>query len=161
MLLVFYPFYYDTMAVIHRKINWFEYDYEEKKCADLYDRWVIIENVKHIVTITKTPRGVDWYKDNAELLEFIVALERSWELDKVEVTKYVNDYGNITKPWNQPTVWYKTDTCYDNTILCNNNEHDAKTRTFTREPSFSRTRFSSEDLHSQISMNKKNMNKKD
>ena len=136
------------MAVIHRKINWFEYDYEEKKCEDLYDNWVIVERVKHIVTITETPKGVDWYKDNAELLEFIVALERSWELDKVETTKYVNDYGKAPRPWEQPTMRYKTDTCYDNTILCNNNEHDAKTRTFTWKSSYARTKLSSKNLSS-------------
>jgi hypothetical protein len=27
------------MAVTHRKIWWFEYEYEEKKCEDLYDNW--------------------------------------------------------------------------------------------------------------------------
>ena len=73
-LLLVFICYYDTM-IKHRKIWDFEYDYEEKKCEDLYDHWTIIESVKHIVTITKTPRGIDWYKDNAELLEFIVALE--------------------------------------------------------------------------------------
>lgn len=144
----FLSLYYDTMAIIHRKINWFEYDYEERKCSDVYDHWAIIESVKHIVTITETPRGVDWYKDNAELLEFIVALERSWELDKVE-TKYIsNDYGKLPKPWEQPVITFKTDACYDNTILCDNNEHDAKTRTLTWKSSNARTRLSSKNLSS-------------
>ena len=148
------------MTVTHRKIWWFEYEYEEKKCEDLYDNWVIVERVKHIVTITKTPRGVDWYKDNAELLEFIVALERSWRLDNVEIKYSNNDYGKLPKPWEQPTIMYSTDTLYDNTVLCDNNEHDAKTRTLIWKSSLPRTRFSSEDLSSQISMNKKDMNKK-
>lgn len=147
------------MSVIHRKINWFEYDYEEKKCADLYDRWVIIENVKHIVTITKTPRGVDWYKDNAELLEFIVALERSWELDKVK-TEYLwwaNDYWRITKPYETPYTWSYQDGSIDgNLILCNNNEHDAKTRTFIWESSNARTKLSSKNLSTQAYRYKEN-----
>lgn len=153
----FLSFYYDTMAVVHRKINWFEYDYEEKECADVYDRWVIIESVKHIVTIIKAPRGINWYKNNAELLEFIVALERSWELDKVETTTYTNDYWDTPKPWEQkPTVIYKTGTCYDNTILCDNNEHDAKTRTLIWKSSNAGTKLSSKNLSTQTNRYKEN-----
>ena len=134
------------MAVKHRKIWWFEYDYEEVKCLDSYDHWAIIESVKHVVTITRTPRAGGWYKNNEELLEFIVALERSWELDKVE-TKYIsNDYGKLPKPWEQPTIMYSTDTCYDNTILCDNNEHDAKTRTRSYKSGDEGIRYGSKDL---------------
>lgn len=136
------------MTVKHRKIWWFEYDYEEEKCKDIYDHWTIIESVKHTVIIKETPRWVDWYKDNAELLDFIIALERSWELDKVK-TEYIwwNGYGKITtepKPWTEPYTWTYDDN--SNVILCNSNEHDAKNWSNFWKKSFSRTRLSSKDI---------------
>lgn len=140
----------------HRKIWKFEYDYDEIVTKWMNEDWEFVIEKSFKITIKNAPWiELGTYMRNNELLEFIHELEQSWELDKVK-TEYIwwNDYGRITEPkiWTEP---------YTLTYLCDNNEHDAKIRTHVWKTGFSRTRLSSEDLSSQINMNKKVRYKKD
>ena len=133
----------------HRKIWDFEYDYDEIIVRWMNGDWEFVIEKKFKITIKSAPwieLGV--YMRNNELLEFIHELEQSWELDKVK-TEYIwwNDYGKITtepKPWTEPYTWtFHDGNC---TVLCSNNEHDAKNWSNFWKKGFSRTRLSSKDI---------------
>lgn len=144
----------------HRKIWDFEYDYDEIITKWMNEDWEFVIEKSFKITIKSAPWiELGTYMRNNELLEFIHELEQSWELDKVK-TEYIwsDSYGpKITepRPWTEPYTWTYDDN--SNVILCNNNEHDAETRTHVWKTSFSRIRSSAKDLSKQTYLNKETL----